>query len=108
MGRLLLIAALFSTFLTSVAHAATWSSPVLIAPQLVTTSVSCPTTTFCAAVGGANAAVSDGAGWSTPVPVGDDIALQAVACPAPGTCTAVGQDGVVATLAGGKWTSGVI
>jgi hypothetical protein len=70
--------------------------------------MSCPSTTFCAAVGGANASVYDGARWSTPVPVGDDMALQVVACPAPGTCTAVGRDGVVATLAGGKWTRGVI
>src|SRR3954451_5324039 len=102
MGRLLLIAALFSTYLTGAAHAATWSSPVLIAPQLVTTSVSCPSSTFCAAVGGPNASVYDGARWSTPVPVGDNVALQTVACPAPGICTAVGRGGVVATLSGSR------
>ena len=104
----LLIVAFFLTALPGVAQAATWSSPMLIAPQLVTTSVSCPSTTFCAAVGGANASIYDGATWSTPVPVGDDTALQAVACPAPGMCIAVGKNGVVATLAGGKWTAGVI
>ena len=105
MARLFLIATLFSTFSTGVAHAATWLLPALIAPQLVTTSVSGPSTTFRAAVGGANASVYDGAQWSMPVPVADNVALQTVACRRPGRAPRLAGTGLSRPLpaARGPW-----
>jgi hypothetical protein len=90
--------------------------------------VSCPTTTYCVAVGGYTTAsgfsplveTDSGGAWHTATPSGvalnpvAESILLGVSCSWPGSCTAVGEtvvegaggssDGLVATLADGTWT----
>ena len=89
-------------------------------------SLSCPTVTWCAVVGGASghpwAAIGDGSSWtvdalSLPLGLGS-AALTLVSCWAPESCGAIGQEdgGTVLgqfrsfseTLDGGRWTSHTI
>ena len=86
-------------------------------------SLSCPTVTWCAVVGGASghpwAAIGDGSSWTVDalsLPVGFGSAgLTLVSCWAPGSCKAIGQEdsgallgqfrSFTADLDGGRWTS---
>ena len=92
MARLFLIAALLFTISTPVAHAATWSSPVLIAPDFAGRAISCPTTTFCAAVDlfGRASTSSDGTSWTRPT-ARHGFGYRAISCPTTTFCQAVGS-----------------
>ena len=86
-------------------------------------SLSCPTVTWCAVVGGTSghpwAAIGDGSSWALDVlsqPVGIGSAgLTLVSCWAPGACKAIGQEdggfilgqqrSFTAYLDGGRWTT---
>lgn len=76
------------------------------------TAVSCPTSTFCAAVDASgNAVTYDGSAWSAPTPVGGVSAFDAVSCSSATFCTAVGSStnpdgstaGAIAGYLGGHW-----
>ena len=73
------------------AEAATLNSSGL--PQLAVTGVSCPTTTFCAAVDSAGQAFFfSGSTWTPPTPVTNY--LSSVSCPSAGHCMAAQASGV--------------
>lgn len=73
---------------------ARWSAPVVVAGDGVT-SLSCPTTTSCAATSGAYLLAQRGAGWATVVVRAQaHPELRAIACTSPGNCVAGGSDEV--------------
>jgi hypothetical protein len=82
-----------------------WSRPVRVAP-LGMLSVSCPTSSFCAAVGPTFAATYDGTTWSVPVAVETNtlVALDSVSCAAPNFCIAVDTIGQASTYNGSTWS----
>jgi hypothetical protein len=75
-------------------------------------SISCPTSSFCAAVdNGGNYVTFDGTGWSAAAPVTDGshtasafAGLGAISCPAPKSCTAIDSSGNAWGYAGASWT----
>jgi hypothetical protein len=69
-----------------------WTSPSTIDPWLYPDSVSCPTASFCMAVGpdrGGMMATYDGSNWSAPTPIGA-TEVGAVSCTSASFCMAVG------------------
>jgi hypothetical protein len=68
--------------------------------------VSCPTASFCAAVGGSGAAVTyNGSAWTvTPRPI-DTTQLTSVSCPSASFCMAVDVDGRWVRYNGASWTT---
>src|ERR1017187_3098610 len=73
------------------------------------TSVSCASSSFCAAVtSNGNALTYSGSSWSGPAEVGDLADLTSVSCPSPSFCAAVawnGQDAVTLTYNGSTWSA---
>jgi tetratricopeptide (TPR) repeat protein len=87
----------------------TWSSTQQLDPNGYLESVSCPTTTFCAAVddGGYGLTYSDGV-WSSAQRIdanGYLGYLESVSCPTTTFCAAVDDEGYGLTYSGGKWSS---
>jgi hypothetical protein len=78
-----------------------WSEPVAVDPNLE--SVSCASSSFCAAVDGLGDGITyDGGSWSQPTPIAPIIA---VSCPSASFCVAVGDDsgeGLAVTYNGGS------
>jgi hypothetical protein len=84
-------------------NGASWTVQSLPAPGAV--AVSCPTISFCLAVGGGNGPIaesSNGTSWSLePTPSGP---LNAVSCTAPDRCTGVGGGGLIERWNGTSWS----
>src|SRR5436309_1617103 len=88
-----------------------WSAPALIDPAFHATAVSCPSSTFCAAVDNAGDAVTfDGLAWGSqaridgsPGPNG----LVSVSCPTASFCVAVDSNGNALTYNGASWSTPV-
>jgi hypothetical protein len=82
-----------------------WSSPDEINAGNMT-SVSCPTSSFCAAVTfGGEVVIYDGSSWSSPEGVDAAGALNSVSCPTASFCVAVDEYGNVLTYNGSSWSS---
>jgi len=84
-----------------------FSIPETVAPAVPLDSVSCPTTTFCAAVGGADALTSSGRKWNAPTVIdsGYQDTLLAVSCATSTFCVAVDAGGQAITYNGSTWSS---
>ena len=81
-----------------------WSTPLTIASNL--TSVSCPSTTFCAAVDfGGNSFLFNGITWTSPASVDGTNGLESISCPSSSFCMAVDDNGNALSYAGTSWTS---
>ena len=96
---------------TSTHGGASWSTPVDIAADNLT-SVSCPSTTFCVAVDTAgNAYAYNGSAWSAAAPVDttngaiDGGELRAVSCPTTSFCAAIDGRESVLTFDGSSWSA---
>ena len=72
-----------------------WSQPALIdANGGGLTSVSCPSSSFCVAVGGGDALTWNGTSWSQPVPIDPNgYGHTSVSCPSSSFCVAVDSNG---------------
>ncbi|MCL5948469.1 MAG: IPT/TIG domain-containing protein [Actinobacteria bacterium] len=86
------------------ASSPTWSAPTKIIPTVGSgylASVSCPTTTFCAAVDDSGYALTyNGSTWSTPLSVDGNNILYSVSCPTTIFCMAVDDSGNSLTYGG--------
>ena len=91
-----------------------WTGPVVIDPHIALpadglSAVSCPTTTFCAAVDASgNALTYNGHTWTNPVPIDPNnagLSLDAISCPTSTFCVAVDQAGNAFTFNGQAWSS---
>ena len=103
-------AALFTaTTGTALAAVPSWSSPAVVDRTVTPTSVSCPTATFCAAVGGdVYTSMSRGAWLAQPVVIDSQgAALQSVSCVSSSFCAAVDGDGRALTFDGTAWSAPV-
>jgi Fe-S cluster biogenesis protein NfuA len=76
-------------------NGSSWSAPASIDPTAVLFSVSCPSASFCAAVGD-HAVTYDGSSWNTPVDI-DPNTLISVSCPLPSFCAAMDFEGNAVT-----------
>ena len=90
--------------------ALTWSATATVDPldprEYSMRSVSCPTSTFCAAVDDdGNALTYDGTTWTTPTRVDAHGGLLSVSCPTPTFCAAVSFDGHAVTYNGSTWSA---
>ena len=83
-----------------------WSSGSLIDPlQGEPTSISCPTSTFCATVDeGGNVLTYNGVSWS-PKSIDPSSELESVSCTSASFCVAVDENGNVLTYNGSLWSS---
>jgi hypothetical protein len=88
-------------------NGSSWSPPVDVDGSVgFLYSVSCPNTTFCAAVGDSNVITYNGSSWSTPAPLvsGSSAPPTSVSCPSAQFCVAaIGN--VTATYNGSSWSS---
>jgi hypothetical protein len=90
-----------------------WSGPTVIDNSNPPENVSCPTATFCAAVGaGGYGQTFDGKSWGAPTNIDPSSnpsghTLTAVSCPSASFCAAVDQAGNVLTFNGGSWSAPV-
>ena len=89
----------------------TWSAPKAVKLAGGTPgwmiATSCPTSTFCMTVGGADRAyVYSGGRWTTTTPNGDY--MQDVSCTSPTFCAATSSSGEVTVYNGKTWTKGVL
>ena len=94
-------------FATVASAAPSWSAPATIDPGgAAPVSVSCPSTSFCAAVDGSGDALFyDGSGWSAPAPVdAGDGPLFSVSSAAATFCVAGDGNGQVFTYDGTSWS----
>lgn len=67
--------------------------------------ISCPTTTFCMAFGGASASIYNGTRWSKPVTVlHAQASFWSGSCPVAGACMGLDTNGRVFTYQGGQWS----
>jgi len=83
----------------------TWSSPSSIDSTRGLGSVSCPTTSFCAAVDAYGYAVLySGSGWSTPSDIDGSSSIAAVSCTSSSFCMAVDGHGYYLKYNGSSWT----
>lgn len=91
-----------------------WAGPVVIDPHIALpadglSAVSCPTTTFCAAVDASgNALTYNGHTWTNPVsidPNNSGLSLDSISCPTSTFCVAVDQAGNAFTFNGRDWSS---
>jgi hypothetical protein len=80
----------------------TWSSTGNISEQAVG-AVSCPTGSFCIAIGGYSSTYN-GSNWTSPAPVGGG-GLSSVSCSSPSLCTAVDFHGRVLNYDGAMWSA---
>ncbi len=84
--------------------AASWSAPVHIAGSGLN-GVSCPSTSFCVAVGeGGQAFAYNGSSWSSGTAIDGTDDLRA-SCPSTSFCAAVGEGGHVLTFNGTAWSA---
>lgn len=84
-------------------NGSSWGSPVTIDGTSFLDGISCPTTSFCAAVGGAGEAVTfNGTTWSAPASIGGGGA-RSVSCPSASFCVAANRGGGVVTYNGSAW-----
>ena len=87
----------------------TWSQPILVDPdpgRRLLTSISCPTTAFCAAVDDAgNAFTYTNGTWSSPTDIDGTAPLAGVSCPNAAFCVAVDDAGNAFTYGNGTWSS---
>ena len=83
--------------------AASWAAPVHVASSQLT-GVSCPTSSFCMAVGEDGQALTyDGSSWSSGATIDGTNDLRAVSCPSTSFCAAVGDHGQIVTFDGTSW-----
>jgi hypothetical protein len=75
-----------------------WSAPANIDPAGQVLSVSCPSASFCAAVGD-NAMTYNGNSWSSPASIDDPNTLISVSCASSSFCAATDGDGNAVTYA---------
>ena len=94
---------------SAVAAPAGWSGPTKMSGSGPATAVSCPSATFCAAVGtGGFVETFNGSAWSSPVdPDPNGNSLTAVSCPSAAFCAAVDNNGNAITYNGSAWSSPV-
>jgi hypothetical protein len=81
----------------TVYNGSSWTGSAEIDPGGVLESVSCPTSSFCMAVGGHNAVRYQEGMWGSPTVVDTEAWLRSVSCTSPGRCVAVAEqqpDGV--------------
>jgi hypothetical protein len=84
-------------------NGATWSSSSL---TMLPSAISCPTSTFCAAVDRQGAAsIWDGTSWSTPIDI-DANSLTGVSCPSSSFCLAADNEGNVVPYQPGDSSTG--
>jgi RHS repeat-associated protein len=82
-----------------------WGPPTTVDSTRSVHGVSCPTTSFCAAVDTSGyATVYNGTSWSTPSDIDGSHALEAVSCTSSSFCKAVDNDGEVASYNGTSWS----
>jgi hypothetical protein len=111
MRRLFLVLAIsfaVTSWILAIAQSAVassgWSTPVTIAEGLHPTSVSCPSSSFCAVVDeDGRAAIYDSGSWSAPIDIDGTEALTSVSCASSLFCAAVDKRGHAATYANGSW-----
>jgi hypothetical protein len=93
--------------------AGTWSGPTVIDKSNPPENISCPTATFCAAVGvGGYGETFTGSTWGAPANIDPSSnpsghTLTAISCPSALFCAAVDQAGNALTFNGSSWTSPV-
>ncbi len=93
--------------------AAGWSGPTVIDNSNPPQNISCPTTTFCAAVGvGGWGQTFNGSSWGAPANIDPSTnpsghTLTAISCPSASFCAAVDQAGDALTFNGSSWTAPV-
>ena len=104
----MIVASGYSAASGSVNGGATWSAPVQVQPNGLPSSlygVSCPTTTFCAAVDESGFALFWHAGkWSRPQSVGAGGTLTSVSCPTNTRCFAISLSGNAAIYNRQSWS----
>ena len=82
-----------------------WGPPTTVDSTRSVHGVSCPTTSFCAAVDTSGyATVYNGSSWSSPSDIDGSHALEAVSCTSSSFCKAVDNDGEVASYNGTSWS----
>ena len=93
-------------------HLLKWSAPQEVAAGMHFQSLSCPSVTFCMAIGatgpgGVNDAVSfDGVRWSSPQKIGVTAdQVLSVSCPTATMCIAVDDGGEAMTFRDGSWST---
>jgi len=83
----------------------TWSQPQSITPNdQALQVVSCPSTTFCIALGGDDSYTYNGMQWSAPVPKGDTDGFASISCASTSFCAAVGASGEAIVYRDGTWS----
>ncbi|MBV9607249.1 MAG: hypothetical protein JO027_19190 [Solirubrobacterales bacterium] len=84
-----------------------WSGPTLISNSSPPTAISCPSASFCAAVGTAGFVYTfNGTTWGTPTqPDPNGNSLSAVSCPSASFCVAVDNLGGAITFNGSTWSA---
>jgi hypothetical protein len=89
-------------------NGSTWSAPTSIDGGRRLTSVSCPSSSFCAAVdSNGNALTFNGSSWSAPTSIDGGGGLGSVSCPSSSFCAAVDNNfgnGKAATFNGSTWS----
>jgi hypothetical protein len=82
-----------------------WSAPRAIDQGNSLASVSCPTTSYCAAVDSAGNLLTDTDGvWSTPQSIDGSTALVSIACTSASFCIADDTQGAILVEENGRWT----
>lgn len=88
------------------------SAPLLIDPSFAPLSVSCPSATFCAAVGSGSAGFAEGAeaiydngSWGKPSLIDPGAYLGEVSCASSSFCLALDSSGALLTYDGGSWSA---
>jgi hypothetical protein len=86
-----------------------WSGPTTISNTAPPTAISCPTTSFCAAVGTSGFVDTfNGSAWGTPSqPDPNGNSLSAVSCPSASFCVAVDNLGRAIAFNGSAWSAPV-
>jgi hypothetical protein len=84
-----------------------WSRPAKIEPGFDALQLSCPSSTFCAAIGNTTALVEHGTTWSAPVTISPDHALLSLSCSSSVLCMATDDGGFVHRYQHGKWAAPV-
>jgi RHS repeat-associated protein len=85
-----------------------WVLPTTIDSTRAVKSVSCPTSSFCAAVGsGGYVTTYNGTAWSTPVAADSTRSLVAISCFSSTFCVAVDSSGYETTFNGTSWSTPV-
>jgi hypothetical protein len=84
-----------------------WSGPITVNNSAPPTAISCPSASFCAAVGTSGFVETfDGSAWSTPIqPDPNGNGLTAVSCVSASFCAAVDNLGQAITFNGSAWSA---